>query len=169
MLKQLHRRTIEWRRIAQYEPVRVDGVALNNEDGSDRQQLLRDCHAGMRVVLRRERTNPDNSNAVALFIHGGRQIGYLTQNVAAWVAPLLDSDRAAFDAEIWSLDRVAADNGRTLIGCTIALRQFGFVVVERFSWALAIAAAVRLPAAAIKWTAGHAAPLLRNRSHPAEK
>jgi hypothetical protein len=162
MLRRLHRRTIEWRRLAQYEPVRVDGVESNNEDGSNRQQLLSRCDTGMPVVLRREQRKPGDPNAVALFLHGGPQIGYLTPSVAAWVAPLLDADQAAFDAEIWSLDRIAAADGRTLIGCTIGLRQFGFVFVERFSWSLAITAAGRLPAVAIKWTARHIAPVLRS-------
>jgi len=161
MQKRIHRRTVEWRRIAQYEPVQIDGVALTNGDGSDRQQILRDCHAGMRLVLQRERNNTDNPNAVAVFIQDRQQIGYLAQHVAAWVAPLLDTDRAAFDAEIWSLDRVVADDGRAHIGCTIALTQFGFVLVERFSWALAIAAGARLPAATIRRIAALLTPLLR--------
>jgi hypothetical protein len=159
MQERLYRRTVEWRRIAQFGPVSVDGVAEKNGDGSDRQQNLRDCHEGMRIVLQRERKTPGDPNAMALFMHDGRQIGYLSQSFAAWAAPLLDADRAAFDAEIWSLDPVAADEGRTLIGCTLALTQFGFVVVGRFSWALAIATAARLPVATIKWIAGHVAPL----------
>jgi hypothetical protein len=166
MHKPLDRRTVEWRRIAQYEPVRVDGVAVKNDDGSDRQEILRGCREGIRLVLRRERKNSVDPQAVALFTPDGWQIGYLSPDVAAWVAPLLDADRAAFDAEIWSFDQIAADGGRTLIGCTIGLTEFRFVLVERFSWALAIAAAARLPAETIKWTvkwtAGHVAPLLRS-------
>jgi len=160
MSRHLYRPTIEWRRIAQYAPVQVDGVGLNNEDGSHRQQVLFDCQAGTRVVVKRNLKSTDNSNAVALFLRDGRQIGYLTQNVAAWVAPLLESIGGAFDAEIWSLDRVPANDGRTQIGCTVALTQFESLVVERFSWALAFAAVVRLSAKTTKWTASQVASMM---------
>jgi hypothetical protein len=162
MHKSLCRRTVEWRRIAQFQSVLVDGVAVTNGDGSDRQQILRECHEGMRLVLRRERKNPGDSNAVGLFTLDGRQIGYLSQHVALWVAPLLDADQAAFDAEIWSVDQVAANVGPALIRCTIALTAFGFVLVERMSWALVIAAAARLPVATIKWIGNYLAPQLRS-------
>jgi len=115
----------------------------------------------MRVVLRREE---NHSDAIALYLPGGQQIGYLAQDVSAWVAPLLDTGRAAFDAEIWSLDRSTADDGSPLVGCTVLLTQFGLVVVERFSWALALAAAVRFPATSLKWLVRRVAPLMQSRS-----
>jgi hypothetical protein len=163
MRKHLHRRTIKWRRIAQLAPVAVEGVGASNDDGSERQQILRKCQAGMRVVLRRE---GNHSSAMALYLPGpgGQQIGYLAQDVSAWVAPLLDSGRAAIDAEIWSRDRSTADDGSPLVGCTIMLTQFGLVVVERFSWALALVAAVRLPARSLKWLVRRVAPLMQSRS-----
>jgi len=133
---------LQWRLRAVYHPVAVAGVAVANQDGSDRCQILQTCHEGMRVVLRREPDNCGDPHAIALFVHGGREIGQLPADVAVWVAPLLDSGRVAFDSEIWSLERVARDNGPEEIVCRLTLRQHELVPVRRISLA-ALADAVK--------------------------
>jgi hypothetical protein len=49
---------------------------------------------GVRVVLRREPSNPYDRNAVAVWDAHGNQLGYLKRDVAAWFAGILDSGRA---------------------------------------------------------------------------
>lgn len=133
MFSRFYNTKLEWRRVAQYQPVTVAGAALANEDGSDRQRILQTCQPGMRVVLCREPANSRHPNAVALFVNEQRQIGHLPAEVAEWVAPLLDSGRAAFDSEIWSLENVAGDNGLEAIVCRLMLTQHELVPVRRFS------------------------------------
>ena len=87
MFSRFYKTKIEWRRVAVYQPVSIAGLALFNEDGSDRQDILETCHVGMRVVLRRDPAISD-PNRVALFVNEGRQIGELPAEVAEWVAPL---------------------------------------------------------------------------------
>ena len=98
------------------------------------------------------RQGSHDSTGVEVFVQGGQQIGHLSAQVAAEVAPLLDSDRANFDAEIWSIDEFTAGDGRKLLACTIAMTQFERVPVKRFLWTLALLIAVRRTAATAKWT-----------------
>ncbi len=140
MFSRFYKTKLQWRRVAVYQPVTVAGTTLANEDGSERQRILQTCHAGMRVIVCREPTKghePTKShepNTVALFVDEGRRIGHLPAEVAEWVAPLLDSGRAAFDSEIWSLEKVAGDNGQPVLICRLMLTQHELVPVRRFSW-----------------------------------
>ncbi len=133
MFSRFYKTKIEWRRVAIYQAVRVAGLALLNEDGSDRQDILETCHVGMRVVLRRDPASSD-PNRVALFVNEGRQIGELPAEVAEWVAPLLDSGKSAFDAEIWSLEKNGQTECRERFVCRLLLTQHDLVPVKRFSW-----------------------------------
>jgi hypothetical protein len=55
----------------------VSGVSYTNEDGTDRQSIIRKyCREGTPLTLVRERDNPRDPNAVAIYV-GPRQIGYL--------------------------------------------------------------------------------------------
>jgi HIRAN domain len=103
MLFDLQKKRLRWRRVAVYHPVRIDVDVATTDSSRSRPDSLNSCQPGMRVHLRREPTSPDH-HAVALIIDGGRRIGRLPADVAAWVAPLLDSGMAAFDAEIWSVE-----------------------------------------------------------------
>jgi HIRAN domain len=123
---------LEWRRVAVYQAVSVAGTKLVNEDGSERQQILQSCQPGMRVVLRREPT-PQDPNFVALFVSDERQIGQLSSDDAEWIAPLLDSGRVAFDAEIWSLEKVAGSRSSSTLVCQLMLTQHELVPIKRFS------------------------------------
>jgi hypothetical protein len=133
MFSRFYRTRLEWRRVAIYEPVGVAGTALVNADGSDRQTVLETCHAGMRVVLRRAPSDLDR-NAIALFVNDGRQIGQLPANVAEWIAPLLDSGKTTFDAEIWLLRRNQDGQSPERFDCRLLLTQHDLMPVKRFSW-----------------------------------
>jgi hypothetical protein len=133
MFSRFYKTKLEWRRVAIYQHVTVAGLALLNEDGSDRQDILKTCQVGMRVVLRRDPASSD-PNRVALFVNEGRQIGELPVEVAEWVAPLLDSGKSAFDAEIWSLEKNEQTECRERFVCRLLLTQHDLVPVKRFSW-----------------------------------
>ena len=57
--------------------IHVAGVTFPNEDGSDRQKILRKCRPGEILTLRREPENPHSKHAVAVLRNTGEQIGYL--------------------------------------------------------------------------------------------
>jgi hypothetical protein len=154
MLDRFCRTTLEWRRrrVPALELVKVAGVEFGNEDGSDRQQILRGCQQSMRVVLRRAPMGSRDPTGVDLFVQGDRQIGHLSAEVTAEIAPLLDSGRTTFDAEIWSVDEFAGSDGRNLLACTIAMTRFERVPIQRFLWTYALLTAARKTAASAKWT-----------------
>jgi len=74
---------------------RIAGVSYKNDDGSDRQAIIRRrCRAGMRLELRPEPKNKHDRNAIAAWISwrsllifsGSAQLGYLERDDAAAVA-----------------------------------------------------------------------------------
>lgn len=78
---------------------KVVGVSHKNDDGSSRQQNIKDYASENKpVILEREPNNKYDKNAVAVYIEGGflfsygkHQIGYLDSHAAEDIAPLLDS------------------------------------------------------------------------------
>ena len=131
MFDRFFKTRLEWRRTAVYEPVLVEGASQPDEELA-RQSLLKQCQAGLRVSLRREATAVD-SMAVAVTVGEERVIGHLPRDVSEWVAPMLDSGVVAFDAEIWSLDRVPTNAGLEAIECRLLLTQHDMVPVARFT------------------------------------
>ena len=76
---------------------KIVGVTFPNVDGSNRQNLIEELEeksqtsqSPLPLFLRRERMNPYDSNAVAVCDSGGRQLGYLSRQVAVTVAPFID-------------------------------------------------------------------------------
>ncbi len=75
---------------------KVTGVTQRNADGSLRQDIIEDledewrARGALKLSLRREPDNPYDRNAVAVLDQEGRQIGYLSRQVASTVAPRLD-------------------------------------------------------------------------------
>ncbi len=78
---------------------KVSGVTFKNEDGSDRQKLIRDnCRPGVELMLKREPQNPYGANAIGIWVaaHGFlgawtyKQIGYITSRAAEELAPIMD-------------------------------------------------------------------------------
>ena len=81
---------------------KVVGVTRENEDGTSRQKIIGRLKAGDKAALRREPDNRYDPNAVAVCTASGEQIGYLSREVAAEIAPLLDQGTRV-DAEVSSL------------------------------------------------------------------
>jgi single-stranded-DNA-specific exonuclease len=67
--------------------------ALGIVGESYRQDAIRHCRQGDRVILRREPENPHDANAVAVLREDGEQIGYLSRDHAVWVAERMDKGR----------------------------------------------------------------------------
>jgi hypothetical protein len=68
----------------------VSGVSYANEDGTDRQAIIRKhCQEGAALTLVREQDNPRDRNAVAIYV-GRSQIGYVSSEDAPRVAKCLD-------------------------------------------------------------------------------
>lgn len=75
---------------------KVRGVTATNDDGSDRQKIVRCCKPGEMLSLVREPKNRYDRNAVAVYRKGGwllgvQQIGYLSEDLAEEFAARLDS------------------------------------------------------------------------------
>ncbi len=71
-------------------PVNVVGESFQNDDGSDRQKIIRRCRVGMPISLQPEPDNPYDSHAIAVVSEHG-QIGYLARG--SWVAEALDEGK----------------------------------------------------------------------------
>jgi hypothetical protein len=56
---------------------KLAGVTHRNEDGSDRQSLLKNCRSGERVWLSREPDNPYDNKAIAVLNKMGQKLGYI--------------------------------------------------------------------------------------------
>jgi len=69
---------------------KVAGVTMANEDGQSRQDILSELESGDDLVLRREKDNPFDNNAIAIFTNDGRQLGYLKKDLALDLAPNMD-------------------------------------------------------------------------------
>jgi hypothetical protein len=78
---------------------KIHGVTKRNDDGTDRQSLIRDyVQPGMPLIVRREPDNPYDEFAISLLIktrtlgifEAERQIGYLDSCIAYDLAPYLD-------------------------------------------------------------------------------
>lgn len=100
---------------------KVAGVTYDNPDGTGRQDLIRQCRAGDRLRLRREPDNRYDSNAVAVGTDSGAQIGYLSSNLAAELAPLLDRG-GRVDVEI---SEVTGGGDERALGVNILMAVYG--------------------------------------------
>jgi len=76
---------------------KIVGVTKTNRDGSNRQEIIREqVSAGDFLLLERDFDNPYDSNAIRVRLDSGsidddQQIGFLTEKLAAELAPLMDA------------------------------------------------------------------------------
>ncbi len=139
---------MQWRRVAQFEPVRVDGADFAQEEATDRASGSARIEAGMRVALRRD--DEHGANAVRVESLDEQPLGYLPPDAAAWVAPLLESGRMAIDGRVYAVEGPdeSTDNPP---GFFITLTQFELRPVERSSLTWAFRAAAQLPLRGVNW------------------
>ena len=100
---------------------KVVGVTFNNPDGTSRQSILSRLNSYSLIMLLRDRENIYDPNAIAVLNSNGEQIGFINRELAATLAPLMDSG-SLFEVTITSL--TGGDNGYTR-GCNILIREIG--------------------------------------------
>lgn len=66
------------------------GVTFSNDDGTKRQDLLASLNAGDELKLVREKDNPFDNSAIAIFTKDDQQLGYLKKDLARDLAPNMD-------------------------------------------------------------------------------
>lgn len=69
--------------------VNVAGVSYPNDDGSERQSIIRDCDEGEHLILKHTPI-PEDKNAVRILRQNGQQLGWLPRWNAQEIAPYLD-------------------------------------------------------------------------------
>jgi HIRAN domain len=103
---------------------KVAGVTHLNEDGTDRQAILKALRIGEHLVLKREPSNPYDKNAVAVFRANGQQVGYIPAGDAR-LANHIDSGGTT------SARVLAINGGPGLLGLVFkALRKSYGCVIE---------------------------------------
>lgn len=150
---------MQWRRVAQFEPIRVEGAPVAEEEATERPSGQATIEPGMRVALVRELDNDRHPDSVAVESLGEQRLGYLPADVAACVAPLLDSGRVAFDGRIYAVEPADPNSTAGAVNFSVALTQFELRPIERFSLLLAIRAVLHLPVLGANWCFGRAAAL----------
>jgi hypothetical protein len=98
---QLEREKEERRRIAAEEYARsmrlrhafakVAGVTYPNTDGSERQEIVKRCKSGERLILRHESDNAYSEFAVQVLRENGEQLGYVPEYLAERICQELES------------------------------------------------------------------------------
>lgn len=68
----------------------ICGERFDNDDGSSRQDELRQCRPGELVELLREPDNPHDPLAVAVLTMRGVKVGYLNRERAGWIGSKID-------------------------------------------------------------------------------
>jgi hypothetical protein len=114
---------------------------------------------GLRVALARDPENERGAQTVAVESLDQQTLGYLPADVAVWVAPLLDSGRAAFDGRIYALEPSSPQSPPAAPSFYLALTQFELRPVEHSSLMLAIRAFLRLPVLSANWCYARAVAL----------
>jgi hypothetical protein len=80
--------------------VAVVGESFRNYDGTDRQQIIRNCRVGDPILLEPEPANRHDKNAIAVLLATtGRQIGYISRDNAKWIGEVLRKG-GSFEASI---------------------------------------------------------------------
>ena len=86
--------------------------------GADAVNLVNTLEAGMHLELRREPENEHDSNAIAAY-YEGVHIGYVSRNIAAWIAPRVDDEPVAMRCIIESME--ARPRGGLQPSCEVAI------------------------------------------------
>src|SRR5215470_3215511 len=91
---------------AEQRPVRhfhtkIAGVTHRNRDGSDRQELIRECQVFEPLDLEHEAVNPHDPNAVRVLRKTGEQLGYLRAELAA---DIVSKSKCGYRFEVFITD-----------------------------------------------------------------
>lgn len=89
-LKQFFARQKDYTQLLEDFETSVAGVTAKNDNGVDRQSLLRRLRAGDPLLIVRDRRNRHDRNAIAVAQADGQRLGYIPTKIAAPLAALLD-------------------------------------------------------------------------------
>lgn len=95
---------------------KVTGVTFENEDGVNRQDLLRKLNSGAKLELRMEPENPHDDNAVEIYSSVGK-IGYIKRDLAAYITTLLEKKVRV----IVEVEEITGGGPSLLYGCNIKI------------------------------------------------
>jgi MFS superfamily sulfate permease-like transporter len=97
---------------------KVSGVTRQNDDGSDRQQILKRCRDGEKLDLVRDPKNPYDENAIRVCRKNGEQLGFISAETAEQLARKIDSGMK-IEAEIANITGGTTD--RPTLGCNLKI------------------------------------------------
>jgi hypothetical protein len=100
---------------------KVVGSSHKNDDGTNRQIILKTCHKGEALVLIHSPV-PQDKNAVKVCRKNGEQIGWLNQILAAEIAPRLDKN-SPVDARLMDITGGGFFSGKSR-GCNIQITKY---------------------------------------------
>lgn len=106
---------------------KVSGVTFTNEDGSNRQQVIRKhCRPGTPLLYAREPSNPRDRNAIGLWVADrrggpgrGHQVGYIGSQLSTELAYHVDRGGTL---AIEVLEVTGGTAGKEFLGVNIAIR-----------------------------------------------
>jgi hypothetical protein len=103
-------------------PREVNAAGINHVGmcGVHRQKLIAKLRRGQTIHLVRMPDHPDDPNAVALFSEDGKDICFLTREVAAEIAPRLDAG-SPVTATVGAVEQFETERGRRLLGARLVL------------------------------------------------
>jgi hypothetical protein len=103
-------------------PREVNAAGINHVGmcGVHRQKLIAKLRGGQIIHLVRMPDHPDDANAVALFSEDGKDIGFLTREIAEEIAPRLDAG-SPVTATVGAVEPFETERGRRLLGVRLML------------------------------------------------
>lgn len=110
----------------------VAGVTHANSDGTSRQEIVERLHRHSHADLRRERGNPVDFNAIAVYSRLG-QVGYLPADLSARLAPTLDSRQIRVRGAFQDIGTFEGDSGEELWFAKIDVQVYERIEVPGFS------------------------------------
>ncbi len=159
MFRRVRRRTFEWRRVAQFEPVRVEGAPVAQEEATDRPMGTVALEPGLRVALRAIRKTsavprPSRSSRSTSRLWAIFRLTWRFGSRRSWTlaARLLT-------AGFYALEPSSPQSPPAAPSFYLALTQFELRPVEHSSLMLAIRAFLRLPVLGANWCYARAAAL----------
>lgn len=108
---------------------KVAGVTQKNDDGSDRQKILKKCRAGEKVNLIRDPENPHDKNAIKVCRESGEQLGWINKDVAENFAVAIDIKKYNIWVKIKELFKFRDESGKKIRGCSINI-MFSVIPVQ---------------------------------------
>jgi len=106
---------------------KIVGITESNQDGTSRQELIRQSRKGEPLLLVRQPDNPDDENTIAVCRQSGEQIGTLTRYVAEDLAPRIDAGDI-IDADLKNFTGRRSEPRGVMIEITF------YTEVDRIAW-----------------------------------